>query len=792
MGSPGAVLRGTYRIVDLLDAGGMGEVYLAEQIGLQRQVAIKVCDMSSGGLPQQVDLFESEARILSRLHHPRLPVVHDFFAVGNCYCMVMELIPGTTLEKLQLARHRFTETEVLRWADGLCEVLEYLHSQQPPVIFRDLKPANIMLDATGEVRLIDFGISKLYDLENDGGKTITGARTLGSAGFAAPEQGHQKTDARADIYSLGATLYCLLAGKRPPMALQIGLGVATVEPLSTVRSDISSNTIAAIDRMMLTSVNDRPRSIREVRELFAAPPPVSATEATAPATPIPLSSALQHGQVLQGRYRIERKLGHGGMGTVYLATHLQLKVEVAVKELELDTSETAMQEAIERQFEAEAQILHSLRHPNLPRVTDYFCEGTARYLVMDLVRGQTLAEICGEQAVEESVALAWAASLCDILAYLHTHDPPVIFRDLKPANIMIDNDGHLWLVDFGIAKNASPCNDRTMTFARGSFTPEYAAPEQVAQIGTDCQADIYSLGATLFRLVTGQAPPMSTDIIAGIEQIAVRAVAPRVSERTASAIERMMSVRPEQRPATIVEARAALGLGPLANDATSVLPVEATRPVTTALTMPTRPVTKWQPAVSSQTKTRLQEARPPGAGRPPWAIPALAGVFLLAGALLLIGEFRPQATSSPPPAVAVNPVATKPAIPPDPLIVPGDRIDPVRLGAGLPSLGPTRQMSLLGSQNWYKLADVPIFVQVGETGRVVSVLLCSGGVNPATPWHMTNGVRCGTSVAELESAMGMPLSTRPGSGFTWYIYPGPTGFEVVDGRVVNIQITRAR
>ena len=190
--------------------GGMAAVYQANDTKRGTICAIKEMSLSTvpaNERPQAIQNFLAEARILSRLNHPNLPVFTDFFTEGARHFLVMEYIDGSTLEDL-LERNKgpFSEPRVLGWARQLCDVLEYLHSQQPPVIFRDMKPGNIMLTRSGRIKLIDFGIARLF---RHSGSQDT--QLLGTPGFAPPEQyGSAQTDERSDIYSLAMTLFQLL------------------------------------------------------------------------------------------------------------------------------------------------------------------------------------------------------------------------------------------------------------------------------------------------------------------------------------------------------------------------------------------------------------------------------------------------------------------------------------------------------------------------------------------------------------------------------------------------------
>jgi len=271
---------------------------------------------------------------------------------------------------------------------------------------------------------------------------------------------------------------------------------------------------------------------------------------------------LTPGTIIAGRYRISRRLGGGGMGAVYLAADLRLAGrQVALKQLAPDPGASPAELAqAEQQFQAEAALLAALGHPNLPKVYDCFAEAGQSYLVMEYVDGETLEAILGRTAggLPESSVLAWAAQLCDVLTYLHSCRPPIIFRDLKPGNIMIDRHGTVMLIDFGIARLFKP-GKRTDTLRMG--TMGYAPPEQYAGQGqTDVRSDIYSLGATLHHLLTGrdpaQYPPFS------FNTASVRSLNPAISARVEAAVMKALAYDPADRFQSVAEMkRALLGTG---------------------------------------------------------------------------------------------------------------------------------------------------------------------------------------------------------------------------------------
>jgi len=266
---------------------------------------------------------------------------------------------------------------------------------------------------------------------------------------------------------------------------------------------------------------------------------------------------LSTGTVLNNRYRIVRLLGQGGFGAVYRAWDLNLERPCALKE-NLEASDQARD-----QFQREARMLANLDHPNLPKVSDHFTlTGRGQYLVMDFVEGQDLQEMLDQHPgvpLPEDQVLAWIDQVCDALIYLHGRNPPIIHRDVKPANIRITPEGKAMLVDFGIAKIYAP-DLRTMTGAR-AFTPGYASPEQHGGRGTDALSDVYSLGATTYSLLTGLVPPSATDIISGLEPppLPVEQVNRNASPRVSRAVIAAMQINRDQRTASVREFKDAIG-----------------------------------------------------------------------------------------------------------------------------------------------------------------------------------------------------------------------------------------
>lgn len=212
----------------------------------------------------------------------------------------------------------------------------------------------------------------------------------------------------------------------------------------------------------------------------------------------------QIGDVIENKYEILKEIGKGGMSVVYLAMDKRLNKQWAVKEIQ-KVIDGKSNEVIVKSLLAEANLMKRLDHPALPRIVDIIDNGETIYIIMDYIEGEPLDKVVNEYgAQQQELVIEWAKQLCDVLTYLHNQNPAIIYRDMKPANIMLKPEGNLKLIDFGIAREYKVDN---VSDTQNLGTRGYAAPEQFGGRGqTDPRTDIYCLGTTLFHLVTGQHP----------------------------------------------------------------------------------------------------------------------------------------------------------------------------------------------------------------------------------------------------------------------------------------------
>ncbi len=358
--------------------------------------------------------------------------------------------------------------------------------------------------------------------------------------------------------------------------------------------------------------------------------------------------------VLQGRYRIVRQLGQGGMGAVYEAVDERLDTTVALKET-LFTDEK-----LRKQFEREARLLARMHHQALPRVSDHFNEADGQFLVMQYIAGEDLSVMLAQKngPFPQAEVLRWADQLCDALDYLHTQDPQIIHCDIKPQNLKLTARGQIVLLDFGLAKGSAGQMSLVTTSASiFGYTPNYAPLEQVQGLGTDPRSDIYALAATLFHLMTNVEPPdalsrasaivnglpdplplanhVTAQVSAAVAAVLSKGMSQKRDDRFASASAmrdafRIAAEHPMGEAATVLVAGAA-GPGNITSEAATKLAGDQTNPLgSEAQTLVAAGATKVRNSTSTGETATLVQAAPRAKSSRAW-LGAVLLVILIAG-----------------------------------------------------------------------------------------------------------------------------------------------------------------
>ena len=259
---------------------------------------------------------------------------------------------------------------------------------------------------------------------------------------------------------------------------------------------------------------------------------------------------LEIGSLVDGKYKILNKVGQGGMSVVYLAMNEKANKQWAVKEVRKDGIKDF--EVVKQGLVAETDILKKLNHPHLPSIIDVIDTDDSFIIIMDYIQGNSLNKALDEYGAQpQEYVIDWAKQLCDVLGYLHTRTPAIIYRDMKPANVMLKPDGNVTLIDFGTAREFKEKNLADTTCLG---TVGYAAPEQFGGMGqTDARTDIYCLGATLYHLVTGMNPceppyeikpirEINPSLSSGLERIIQKCTQRDPNDRYQSAAELMYAL----------------------------------------------------------------------------------------------------------------------------------------------------------------------------------------------------------------------------------------------------------
>jgi serine/threonine protein kinase len=500
-----------YEILERIGHGGMGSVYRARHVYLDEQRAIKLIQTQLAESEDFVNRFIREAKTLAKLRHPNLVQLYEFGTLeSNSFFMVLEFLQGeSVLQRIQKIQ-RIPIQHALRIIREAAMGLEAAH--QKGIIHRDLSPDNLFLvqieSGMETTKVIDFGIARPTAKE-----TQRFTRTnmfIGKLEYMSPELCGQLSededlDQRADIYSLGVTLYHMLTGRLPftsntPQGFMYKHLNENARPLSSHADcgPFPPELDYFVTKAMAKLRENRHASMKEVIDHLnkiesSLTPTVHSPAWTAPALPTP-------GSFFANRYLIEKRIGEGGMGTVFKATDRMLDISVAIKTLnrELVSNETNL-----NRLKREVILARKVAHPNVCRLYDIGEVGGVHYVSMEFVEGQTLSEILHHQGLlPEQQTIEIMRQVLNALGAAHSQG--IIHRDLKPQNIMIDRTGRAMMMDFGISFSAEAGHLTQTGMMVG--TPRYMAPEQFKEQGSDHRADLYSAGIILYEMVSGRAP----------------------------------------------------------------------------------------------------------------------------------------------------------------------------------------------------------------------------------------------------------------------------------------------
>ncbi|OIJ63672.1 serine/threonine-protein kinase [Streptomyces mangrovisoli] len=596
--TPGLLLDDRYELSRLLGRGGMGQVWEGKDLRLKRPVAVKILSPAGVLEPRDLALFRREAEIGAMLSHPGITTVFDLGSPsrdgGTPWYLVMERLVGHSLDReVRLHRDGLPWERVVDLGRQVADALAAAHTQG--VVHRDIKPANLFLQQSGVVKICDFGISRLANATS----LLTGVvQAAGTLPYMAPEQfATLAVDHRSDLYALGCVLHELLVGApwvdpradwpgamyrhhqvappssaaaRPdiPEALdRLVLDLLAKDPADRP-SDASTVTARlrdiarqpgqghGADHRRGPGLDARTRRLTEAATAFRALHARRATETVTvlrtsqamhpPTGPSQVSTPRRTSveQLVAGRFRLLQKLGSGGYGEVWSAYDERLRVEVALKQVRVDPSAgNTERDAVLGQAEDEARHAARLRdHPNIVTVFDVVGDGGTPWLVMRLVEGRTLDQEIRERGPLGPVMAAHVAA--GVLAALDAaHESGVLHRDVKPANIMLAEDGTVLLTDFGIAKGST-----TTTQAVLAGTLPYMSPERLN--GRDTPAgDLFALGASLYEATEGVSPFARATPTATMAAVALEEPPPPAKAgRLRGLITALLDKDPERRP----------------------------------------------------------------------------------------------------------------------------------------------------------------------------------------------------------------------------------------------------
>ncbi len=492
---PGDVLADRYEILSVLGRGGMGVVYKARDREVEHTVAIKLINPELASRPDIVLRFKHELILARQITHKNVVRIFDIYLSETSKFITMQFVAGEDLYSHIAKAGKLPVDEAC--AIFRQSLLGLSAAHEEGIVHRDLKPHNIMVSSDGHACLMDFGVASSVETA---GMTRTGV-LMGTPDYMSPEQARgEKADSRSDIFSMGVILFEMLTGALPyPGANSISkLIKRTREKAPDIRElnpAIPEYLAGIVARCLEIRPEERYTTAAEILEDLDAR--IVFCEPRVAHNSVSDSSRLAPGSHFGSRYRIDSLLGEGAMGTVYKAWDNELGRPVALK---LVRSELSGKPAYFDKLKQEILLASRISHRNILRIHDLGDVDGLKFISMAYIDGPDLAQLIHKQGrLPVPRALLLATQLCQALAA--AHEEGVVHRDLKPQNVLVDQEDHAYISDFGLATTAC---DEPGSQIMG--TPQYMAPEQVECLAVDHRADLYAFGLILCEMVSGDLP----------------------------------------------------------------------------------------------------------------------------------------------------------------------------------------------------------------------------------------------------------------------------------------------
>ncbi len=515
-----------FRILRTLSETALAHVYLVESPDSEVPFVLKVLRAGFTSDPEIRGRFADEAKLCQELSHPNVVrcVGSGQLPDGRLYIST-EFLEGEDLRGHLMAEGVLSADALVRLVLPLLDALQYVHGRG--VVHRDLRPENIFLEGglrAQRPKLIDFGLALFQGFRSV--QTAVGA-LVSRPEYVAPECiGGHRADARSDLYALGVVMYEALTGLPPYVDQNYGRllhkhmweNPARLPKESAHLLPIIERCLTKDPRFRFQTAGELALALEDFGVLLSVQVP-RAFSTGEPPTPRIRPGHENAGDVI-GNYRLERLIGNGGVGRVFVARHLQLGRQVALKTLK---PEFASRSDVVQRFFQEALAANQINHEHIVEIHDFVTEpgehGIGRsYCVMELLDGETLADRIARRPLEIRKLVGIAEQICDALEAAHRVG--VIHRDVKPENIFLTRrsgeDDFMKLLDFGVAKlkaglGNKPLFETTEGLVVG--TPAYMSPEQASGRETDHRTDLYSLGTVLYEALAGRTPFQKEDFV---------------------------------------------------------------------------------------------------------------------------------------------------------------------------------------------------------------------------------------------------------------------------------------